>query len=400
LIAALTTVVAAATVTATLPVQAAAGPWTGTWSASPQSGGPSFNQQTLRQIVHTTMGGSVARVQLSNVFGTQPVTVADVHIAQRTSGSAIAAGTDHQITFAGSVSTTIAVGASAVSDAVSFTVPAFSDVAISVYLPQATGPATYHQTGEQTNYIASGDVSANASLTGAQNTGSYYFLTNLDTQDPTAAGAVVTLGASITDGIASAADANHRWPNYLATRLAGSGRKVGVLNQGISGNRLLADGAGQSALNRFDRDVLAQPGVGHVIVLLGVNDLGHPGTTAPASEVVTADDLIAGHRQLIARAHQAGLRIHGGTILPFKDDTLGFYSPENERKRATVNRWIRTGGEYDGIVDFDAAMRTPGDPQRLLARYDSGDHLHPNDAGMAAMADAVPLGLFRGEARS
>jgi lysophospholipase L1-like esterase len=182
-----------------------------------------------------------------------------------------------------------------------------------------------------------------------------------------------------------------------------------VVNVGVSGNRLLHDPnppAGsdavayaayfaQSALRRFDRDVVAQPGAEFLIVLLGVNDLGHPGTTAPASEVVSADDLIAGHRQLIARAHQAGLRAYGATVLPFKDDTLGFYSAENERKRAALNHWIRTGGDYDAVIDFDAAVRDRADPLRLAPAYDSGDHLHPNDAGMAALAAAVPLRLFR-----
>jgi lysophospholipase L1-like esterase len=218
--------------------------------------------------------------------------------------------------------------------------------------------------------------------------------------------AIVTLGDSITNGANTQANLNHRWPDLLAGRL---GYHRGVVNVGISGNRLLHDpnppaGSpaeayaayfGQSALRRFDRDVLAQPGAADVIVLLGINDLGHPGTSAPAGEVVSADDLIGGHRQLIARSRQAGLRIFGGTILPFKDDTLGFYSAENERKRQIVNHWIRTSGEYDGVIDFDRAMRSPADPLRLNPAYDSGDHLHPNDAGMVVMAAAVPLRFFR-----
>jgi lysophospholipase L1-like esterase len=223
------------------------------------------------------------------------------------------------------------------------------------------------------------------------------------------ASAIVTLGDSITNGANTTANLNHRWPDLFATRLREAHLDRGVVNVGIAGNRILHDPNppagnpaeayaaffGQSALRRFDRDVLAQPGVSDVIVLLGVNDLGHPGTSAPASEVVSAEDLITGHRQLIARAHQAGLKIFGGTILPFKDDTLDFYSPENERKRSVVNGWIRTGGEYDGVIDFDRAMRDPADPLRLNPAYDSGDHLHPNDAGMAVMAAAVPLRFFR-----
>jgi lysophospholipase L1-like esterase len=366
----------------------AATSWTGTWSASPQSGGSSFNQQTLRQIVHTSIGGSLTRVQLSNVYGTQSVTVADVHIAQRTSGSTVSTGTDRQVTFGGSTSTTIAPGATAVSDAVSFTVAASADVAVSFYLPQPTGAATYHQTGEQTNYIASGDVSANATLAGAQTTGSYYFLANLDVQNTAATGAVVALGASITDGVASASDANHRWPNYLATRLAGSGRTVGVLNQGISGNRLLVDGAGQSALNRFGRDVLAQPGVHWVIFSDDpINDLG---STSPQP---SASQLIAGLQQLVAQAHQNGLKFLCSTLTPYQG--ASYWNSTGETAREAVNSFIRGAGSgCDGVVDQDAATHDPANPTRYLPAYDSGDHLHPNEAGMQAIANAVDLSLF------
>jgi lysophospholipase L1-like esterase len=219
-------------------------------------------------------------------------------------------------------------------------------------------------------------------------------------------GAIVAFGDSITNGFQTTVNANHRWPDLLASRLHDD---VGVLNLGVAGNRLLHDpnpppGSdaenyavffGQSALRRFDRDVVAQPGARYVVVLLGVNDLGHPGTSAPPSEVVTVAELIDAHWQLITRAHLAGLRIYGGTVLPFKDDTFGFYSPANEAKRQAVNTWIRTSGEYDAVIDFDAAVRDPADRQRLRAAYDSGDHLHPNDAGMAALAAAIPLRLFR-----
>ncbi|HEY2672088.1 MAG TPA: GDSL-type esterase/lipase family protein [Rugosimonospora sp.] len=366
----------------------AAGPWTGTWAASPQSGGPAFNQQTVRQIVHTSIGGSAARIQLSNVFGTQSVTIADVHVAQRTSGSSIATGTDRQVTFGGATSTTIPAGGTTVSDSVSFTVVASSDVAVSFYLPQPTGSATYHQTGQQTNYIASGDVSANASLGGAQTTGSYYFLANLDVQNAAAAGAVVALGASITDGFGSSSDANHRWPNDLASRLASSGRTVGVLNQGISGNRLLVDGAGQSALNRFGRDVLAQPNVRWVIFSDDpINDLG---STSPPP---TAAQLISGIQQLISRAHQAGLKFLCSTLTPYQG--AGYWTSQGETAREAVNSFVRGANSgCDGVVDQDAATHDPANPTRYLPAYDSGDHLHPNDAGMQAIANAVDLNLF------
>jgi lysophospholipase L1-like esterase len=367
---------------------AAAGPWTGTWSASPQSGGGAFNQQTLRQIVHTSIGGTSARLQLSNAFGTQPLAVADVHIAQRTSGSSVATGTDRQVTFGGATSTTIPAGGTAVSDEVSFAVAAASDVAVSFYLPQATGPSTYHQTGEQTNYVAAGDVSASGSLSNPQTTGSYYFLANLDVQNTAAAGAVVTLGASITDGVASSGDANRRWPNYLAARLAAGGRTVGVLNQGISGNRLLVDGAGQSALNRFSRDVLAQPGVQWVIFSDDpINDLG---STSP---MPTAAQLIAGLQQLISRAHQAGLKFLCSTLTPYQG--AGYWTAAGETARGALNAYVRGAGSgCDGVVDQDLATHDPADPTRYLPAYDAGDHLHPNDAGMQAIANAVDLNLF------
>jgi lysophospholipase L1-like esterase len=278
---------------------------------------------------------------------------------------------------------------------------------VSIYLPEPTTVGTLFAFSFQDNVIAAGNVTAARHVTPTETIQQVLFLSGVSVRS--GASAIVTLGDSITNGANTQANLNHRWPDLLAARLRAAHLDRGVVNVGIAGNRLLHDpnppaGSpaeayaayfGQSALRRFDRDVLAQPGAADVIVLLGINDLGHPGTSAPASEVVSADDLIGGHRQLIARAHQAGLRIFGGTILPFKDDTLGFYSAENERKREVVNRWIRTGREYDGVIDFDREMRDPADPLRLNPAYDSGDHLHPNDAGMVAMAAAVPLGWFR-----
>jgi len=366
---------------------AASGAWTGTWAVSPQSSSTTFNRQTLRQIVHTSIAGTVARVELSNVFGTQPLSIADVHIAQRSSGSSITAGTDHTVTFGGSTSTTIPAGSSAVSDSIAFSVAALSDVAISVYLPQATGPATFHQQGTQTNYIASGDVSGNASLLGAQTTGSYYFVTNLDVQNTAAQGAVVTLGASITDGVASSSDSNRRWPNDLAVRLANSGRTIGVLNQGISGNRLLVDGAGQSAINRFNRDVLAQSGVRWVIFSDDpINDLG-------SSNPPTSDQLIAGATKLVSAAHQNGLKFLCSTLTPYQG--TGSWTQQGETARGAFNAFVRgSSSGCDGIVDQDLATHDPANPTRYLPAFDSGDHLHPNEAGLQAIANAVDLNLF------
>src|SRR5712691_129024 len=367
---------------------AASGSWTGTWSVSPQSGGPSFSQQTLRHIVHTSIGGTSARVQVSNVFGAAPLLIADVHIALRSSGSTITSGTDHTVTFGGQASATIPAGGLAISDPVAFAVPALSDVAVSMYLPQSTGSSTYHQQGTVTNYIATGDVSGNASLSGAQTTGSYYFLTNLDVQNSAAPGAVVTLGASITDGLASATDDNRRWPNDLAVWLASSGRTVGVLNQGISGNRLLVDGAGQSALNRFNRDVVSQPGVGWVIFSDDpLNDLG---STNPPP---TSDQLIAGLRQLISLAHQNGIKFLCSTLTPYQG--AGYWTQQGETAREAYNAFVRSSGSgCDGVVDQDTATHDPANPARYLPAYDSGDHLHPNEAGLQAIANAVDLNLF------
>ncbi|PJE94560.1 GDSL family lipase [Streptomyces carminius] len=395
--------------------------WVGTWSttptAVPESDTTAFEDQTIRQIVHTSVGGKRVRVRLSNEFGDRPLVIGEARVARRAgdSGGRIDTRTDRPLTFGGRTSVTVPAGAPAVSDPVELTVPAGSDLVISLHLPERTPGSTVHAFAFQHNYVAAGNVTRAADVTPTATIDRWYFLTGVsvaaDGRSPRSE-AVVAFGDSITDGSDTEVNANHRWPDLLAKRLraAHGPHPLGVLNQGISGNRLLHDpnppagsGAdayaayfGQSALRRFDRDVAAQPGVEHVIVLLGVNDLGHPvAGTAPESEKVTAEDVIAAHRQLIARAHERGLKIHGGTILPFKGDTFGFYTAENEAARQAVNRWIRTGGEYDGVIDFDKALRDPADPRRLLPRYDSGDHLHPSDAGAEAMAEAVPLRLLR-----
>jgi lysophospholipase L1-like esterase len=374
---------------------AATTPWTGTWSASPESGGQSFSQQTLRQIVHTSIGGTSAQVQVSNVFGTAPLQVADVHVALRSSGSTIVSGSDHTVTFGGQTSITIPAGGLAVSDAVAMSVPALSDVAVSMYLPQSTGSSTYHQQGTATNYIASGDVSGNATLSGAQTTNSYFFLANLNVQNTAAQGAVVTFGASITDGYASTTDANERWPNDLAVRLANSGRTIGVLNQGINGNRLLADSSGssgQSALDRFSRDVLSQPGVKWVIFSDDpINDLG---STSPPP---TSAQLIAGLQQLISTAHQNGIKFLCSTLTPYQG--AGYWTQQGETAREAYNAYVLgSGSGCDGVIDQAAATSNPSDPTMYLPAYDSGDHLHPNDAGYQAIANAVNLNLFGGGA--
>ncbi len=363
--------------------------WVGTWAASPQSGGSPYKLQTLRQIVHTSIAGTAARIQLSNAFGSNSVQVSDVHIAKRSSGSSIDITSDHALTFAGQTSVSIQAGSLAVSDSVDFPVAALSDIAVSFYLADSTGSNTYHQQGTETNYVASGDVSGNQDLSNPTTMGSYYLLANLDVKNAAALGAVVTLGASITDGVASAQDSNRRWPNDLAVRLNMAGTVVGVLNQGISGNALLHDGAGQSAINRFPRDVLAQPDVKWVIFSDDpINDLG-VGSGRP-----TGAQLIAGLQQLIMSAHQAQLKYLCSTLTPFQGSSG--WSTDGETARGQINAFIRgaTSG-CDGIVDQDTATHDPANPTQYLPAYDSGDHLHPNEAGLQAIANAVDLSLFK-----
>jgi lysophospholipase L1-like esterase len=381
----------ACTVTVSLSVgadAAAGGSWVGTWATAPQDcgGGATFNGQTLRHVVHTSIGGSAARVQLSNAFGQQPLTVDSVHVAKRTSGSSVDAASDRAVTFAGQSSATIAPGATAVSDPVDFSVTALSDVAVSLYFPSSTTAQTCHQSGFQTSYFASGNVAGSATLSGAQTTGSYFVLTGLDVQNPAAEGALVTLGASITDGFASSSDSNKRWPNDLALRMANAGVTVGILNEGISGNQLLVDGSGQSAIHRFSRDVLGQSGVKWVLFADDpINDLGdsHP-TTA---------QLTAGLDQLVAMAHQGGVRVLCATLTPFQG--ASYWSSTEETSRGAYDAYLRTAGSgCDAVVDMDGATHDPANPTTYLPAYDSGDHLHPNEAGLQAMANAVDLGLF------
>jgi lysophospholipase L1-like esterase len=361
--------------------------WVGTWAVSPQSGGDSFQDKTLRQIVHTSISGTAARVQLSNAFGDKAIQVKDVHIAKRASGSSIDMASDHAVLFGGQSSFSIAAGAVAVSDSIDFPVASLSDVAVSFYLADSSGANTFHQQGTQTNYVASGDVSGNKDLSNANNIGSYYLLANLDVKNMAALGAVVTLGASITDGVASNGDDNRRWPNDLAVRLNTAGAVVGVLNQGISGNRLLQDGAGQSAPNRFTRDVLNQPDVKWVIFSDDpINDLGSGSTNG--------DQLITALKQLIASAHSAHLKYLCSTLTPFEG--AGGWSPAGETARGQIDAFIRSADSgCDGIVDQDTATHDPAHPTKYLPAYDAGDHLHPNEAGLQAIANAVDLKLFQ-----
>ena len=360
-------------------------------------GGPppvTVNNQTLRQIVRTSVGGSRVRVVLSNVFGTAPIAVGAADIAPRSGDASVVAASVKPVTFGGSPAATILPGAVLVSDPIDMAVAPLSDLVVDLFLPGELGtgpsPVTTHNGASQTNYLSqAGDHTGAAALPSPTRTGAWFLLARIEVMAPANAAAVVAFGDSITDGARSTVDTNNRWPDHLARRLAANGRPVGVLNAGISGNRVLSDGAGVSALARFDKDVLMQTGVTHVVVMEGINDIG----LARANPSPSAADIIAGHKQLIERARARGLKIYGATLTPFEG--AAYFSPEGEAKRQAVNEWIRTSKAYDGVIDFDAVTRDPAAPARFLPAYDSGDHLHPGDAGYKAMGEAVDLALFR-----
>jgi len=390
------------------------GRWIGTWATAPAgvAGTPrQFDNQTLRLIVRTSAGGERVRVRISNTFGTEPLTIGAVHVARRAAETSIRPETARTLTFGGKPSFTLPVGALALSDPVNLAVPAGSDLAVSIYLPRPAAEVTTHFSAFQTNYVsAAGNFTAATTFEASDKITTWPFLTGVDVAAGPQAAAIVAFGDSITDGASSTRDANRRWPDLLAARLRERPdlNHLGVLNQGIIGNRILhptetefGNLFGPAGLARFDRDVLAQAGVQYVIVLLGINDIGHPGANAPASDEVTAEEMMTGYRQLIERAHEEGIAVFGGTLLPFEDTTIArFYSVEKEAKRQAVNRWIRTGGAFDAVIDFDQVIRDPARPTRMLPKYDSGDHLHPSDAGMAAMAGAIPLDLFKAHRQS
>jgi lysophospholipase L1-like esterase len=359
-----------------------------TWAASAADLGGPYTDKTVRDLVHTSIAGSDIRVRLSNAFGTVPVTFDSVYLGRQATGAALVAGSNREVTFGGSPSVTIPKGAEVLSDPVPIAVAAQSNLAVSVHVAGATGEVTGHPDAQQDNYYGDGDIAASGSAGSYTNTiGSWFFLDGLVVDAPTQTGTVLTLGDSITDGYQSTPDANHRWPDYLAARLLRlpGVAQAGVANEGISGNEVLADGAGVSAQARLDRDVLAQPGARTVVFLEGINDIGN-GVATSAAQLIAADE------QIIARAHADGLRILGGTLVPFAG--AGYYSPQKETVREALNNWIRTSGAFDGVVDFDQALRDPANPITMLPKYDSGDHLHPNDAGYQAMADAVNLSVL------
>ncbi|ROP42550.1 SGNH/GDSL hydrolase family protein [Saccharothrix texasensis] len=393
-------VIAALVATAVLPSPATAHgkPWVASWAASPVVGseipwsdcpaGEGLRDQTVRNVVFLSAGGESVRVRLTNAFGATPLRVGRATVAVQQAGDAAVPGTVRTMTFKGRRDVTVPAGREVFSDPVRLDVQALSTLLVSAYLPDATGPLTNHPFTAQGNYLASGDRTT-ALSGGFQDTPCWMVVDGVDVAPARrVAGTVVAFGDSITDTASTTGNANRRWPDFLARRLdAVPGRTLSVVNAGLGGNRLIADRDepfwGVAGVTRVRRDVLSQTGVKAMILLEAVNDIGYS---------ASAEDLIAGHRDVIAQARAAGVKVYGGTILPFKGSFI--WTQEREATWRTLNDWIRTSGEFDGVVDFAAATGVPGDPATLNPAYDSGDHLHPNDAGTRAMADAVDLAML------
>ncbi|MEV4426485.1 SGNH/GDSL hydrolase family protein [Streptomyces sp. NPDC049602] len=380
--------------------------WRGAWAASPQSAtapfGPNWSQQgfdnhTVRQVVRVTATGTRARIELTNRYGTGPLRITGATVARTAAGSAVEPGSVRTLRFGHRPSVTIPAGETLLSDAVNLPVHAFENLTVTLYLADATGPATFHSFSSATSYRADGDHRAD--LSGAafrETSSSWYFLSGVEVtggRETARRDGIVAFGDSITDGVGSTTDADNRYPDELAERLAAAGRPRAVLNHGIGGNQVVNDTtwAGEKAVARFEKDVLTEKGVGTVILLEGLNDIGGSGPSFPGGPTpeVSVNQLIEGHRTLIRQAHAKGLKVVGATLTPVGGS---FYeTPVNEAKREAFNTWVRTSGAYDAVVDFDRVVADPADPDRILPAYDSGDHLHPNDAGYHAMAGALDL---------
>ena len=381
--------------------------WVGTWAASPFDGDPwhtipTVVESTLREIVHTSIAGKSVRVHLTNEFGNEPLRIDAATIAIganeiNAASSNIDPASLHNLTFNGSPSIVIPPGAQVLTDPVAMATPPSANLAISLYLPlQQVSKVSVHSAAQQDNFILTGNHVRDASFADPAITPSWFFLKAVDVE-PTSphAAAIVAFGDSITDGAQSTENANHRWADYLSARLQSkpSTAHLAVLDEGIGGNCILIHRVGESALARFDRDVLAQAGVKYVIVLEGINDIGMLHTPNLTNYKLTAEDLEQGLAQLVARAHEHGIKVFGATITPYKG--AGYFTENGEQIRQAVNRWILTSGVFDAAIDFDKAAGDPASPLTLSPQYDSGDHLHPKDAGYAAMADSIDASLFR-----
>ena len=359
--------------------------------AAPVAG--TLNNQTARMIVRTSIGGSRVRVEFSNAFGATPLDMGAAHIAIRGNDSAIVAGSDRALLFNGKPTARVLPGAVLLSDPVDLVVPRLGDLAISVYVPGDSGRASQHSQALHTTYISAGDTTGQTEMADATKTAAWYWISSVDVMAPADAGAIVAFGDSITDGTTSTVNANRSWPSLLAERLIANPATANfsVLNLGIAGNRVLGDGAGVSALARFDRDVLAQPGVKWLMILEGINDMNGAGRggAAATGPALTADDLIAGMKQMIERAHTHGIKVIGCTLTPYGNATDAV-----EAMRQALNLFIRASGAFDNVVDFDKVIQDPNDPRQFRQGYNNTDKLHPNDAGYKAMADAIDLSIF------
>lgn len=372
--------------------------WVGTWSTSLQApldvgiSHNGFENQTIRLIIHPQIDGKKMRIRLSNTFGSTPLSIEEVHVAVSKSESEIVPDSDQQVTFGGNPNVTIPPGARKFSDPISFEVTSEKDLVVSLYVRDKTGPATWHPYSIQTTYISTGNHVSDSGASDFKTTEtSWFWLDGVDViPDPSVKGAIVVLGSSIANGNHSTLNANRRWPDYLAKRLnhETSDTKMSVLNAGISANQLIfsTPGKGEHALARIDRDVFSQTGVKAVILHLGLNDIRHH----PEYDV---EKIIETMKQVIISSHEHGLKIYGGTLTPFKDS--GMYTTIKEKTRQEVNNWIRNSGEFDGVIDFDKALRDPESPEQFLTKYDAGDQLHPNDAGYKKMAESIDLSIFK-----
>jgi lysophospholipase L1-like esterase len=377
--------------------------WSTAWGASETAPAPNsivFNNQTLRLIVHTSSGGNQVRIKLSNAFGTHPLMISCASIGLRKSGAILVAGSNRALTFGGRTSINIPVGVYVLSDPAPLSVLPQQDLAVSLFLGGDSGPATRHALALQTSYVSSRGNFLDRDDAGSFQTEihDWPFLTAVDVGSTDTLRSIVAFGDSITDGYQSTAEANHRWPDYLVGRLAAAHRKAAVVNEGIGGNRIWHDAIperlffGPNGLSRFDRDAVNVAGASHIVVLLGINDIGQASPTSHPEEQVTAEDIIVGLKQFALRAHTHSIRIIAGTLTPYEG--AAYFDARGEQMREKVNAWVRSAKEFDGLIDFDAALRDPAAPTKLKSVYDSGDHLHPSDAGYKAMAEAVDLSLF------
>jgi lysophospholipase L1-like esterase len=376
---------------ATAPVGFVSSPWSGSWEAAPSGTTPALPGAAVRNVVHLSVGGSLLRIRLSNRLGTAPLALGAVTVAlARKGGPDALVGTMRTVTFSGAATADVPPGADLVSDPVPLVVPSAADLLVTVHTPADSGPATYHRTALRTSYIAPQGTGRAADEDGsayAATTSHWYYVTGVDVlgSGGTGAGSVVAFGDSLTDGTGSTPDADHRWPDRLADRLRNQGQ--GVLNAGIAGNRLLRDGTGPSALSRLDADALSRSGARTLVVFEGINDINGK----PQADDIR--DFEAAYRAIVARAHEHGIRVVGATLTPYGGH--GGFTAAREDLRQRINVFIRTGGAFDAVLDFDAAVRDPAEPDRIRPAYDPGDHLHFNDAGMRALADSIDLDVLR-----